>query len=218
MGEVKMETKLIDQIFDKLDEWRHLPAYQLERRADIFFALYLQDVLKICCKASSSIVVIPEFPVRIGTITKDSKSNQSFKIDYVAVDKVMSKIYLIELKTDNKSIRREQIEYLESARDQGISILMQGIRQISDASKEDGKYGHLHSLLHEAELSTSENVPLMKTYSMEILFILPTNEELRSDVIDFKSYAKVVRENGDVLSQRFAQSLDLWANEEAGTK
>jgi hypothetical protein len=24
-------------LFDRLDAWRHVPAYQLERRADIFF-------------------------------------------------------------------------------------------------------------------------------------------------------------------------------------
>jgi len=36
---------LIDELFDKLDEWRSLPAYQLERRADIFFAIYLKDII-----------------------------------------------------------------------------------------------------------------------------------------------------------------------------
>jgi len=35
----------IDAIFDRMDVWRHLPSYQLERRADLFFALYLPEVL-----------------------------------------------------------------------------------------------------------------------------------------------------------------------------
>ena len=33
------------QLFDRLDEWRDFPNYQLERRADIFFSLYLVEAL-----------------------------------------------------------------------------------------------------------------------------------------------------------------------------
>jgi len=36
MGSTPLQT-----IFRHLDCWRHLPAYQLERRADIFFSAYL---------------------------------------------------------------------------------------------------------------------------------------------------------------------------------
>ena len=42
---IDMDDPRIDRIFDLLDGWRHLPAYQLERRADIFFGLFLPDVL-----------------------------------------------------------------------------------------------------------------------------------------------------------------------------
>lgn len=37
--------KQIDTLFDRMDAWRHFPNYQLERRADIFFALYLPEGL-----------------------------------------------------------------------------------------------------------------------------------------------------------------------------
>lgn len=43
LSEEKM--KYINDLFDNLDTWRHLPAYQLERCADIFFSLYLPDLL-----------------------------------------------------------------------------------------------------------------------------------------------------------------------------
>jgi hypothetical protein len=33
-------------LFDRLDAWRHCPAYQLERRADILFSLYLREVVE----------------------------------------------------------------------------------------------------------------------------------------------------------------------------
>jgi len=38
--------KQIDTLFNRMDAWRHFPNYQLERRADIFFALYLPEVLE----------------------------------------------------------------------------------------------------------------------------------------------------------------------------
>ena len=37
--------QIISKIFDTLDDWRQLPAYQLERRADIFFGIYLEEIL-----------------------------------------------------------------------------------------------------------------------------------------------------------------------------
>ena len=40
------ECPTIERVFKLLDNWRHLPDYQLERRADIFFALFLPEVLK----------------------------------------------------------------------------------------------------------------------------------------------------------------------------
>lgn len=66
-----MKTEeIIDKLFKHLDNWRHLPAYQLERRADIFFGIYLQEILKK--KFNEDIdFIVPEFPVRLGNVYKD---------------------------------------------------------------------------------------------------------------------------------------------------
>jgi hypothetical protein len=37
---------ITDRLFDLLDDWRRLPAYQLERRADIFFALHMEEIIR----------------------------------------------------------------------------------------------------------------------------------------------------------------------------
>jgi hypothetical protein len=47
----------ITDLFDRLDAWRHFPNYQLERRADIFFALYLPEVLE----STLGIAITPRF-------------------------------------------------------------------------------------------------------------------------------------------------------------
>jgi hypothetical protein len=75
----------IEQLFDLLDHWRHLPAYQLERRADILFALYLPEFLSERLGIPIRAEMIPEFPVRLGTIYPETvDNNSSCKIDYLA--------------------------------------------------------------------------------------------------------------------------------------
>ena len=63
--------------------YRQEAIHELERRADIFFACYLPDILK---NGNQSIqkTIIPEFPMRKGTLGIKPE-NQSFKIDYLAV-------------------------------------------------------------------------------------------------------------------------------------
>jgi len=74
---------MINKLFDLLDDWRHLPAYQLERRADFFFAIHLETILKKLYGLTTDLI-IPEFPVRIGEIPeKRSNLNRSFKIDWL---------------------------------------------------------------------------------------------------------------------------------------
>jgi hypothetical protein len=54
----------IENVFDRLDAWRHLPAYQLERRADIFFSRYLIGVLSEITGDDLEEEIIPEFPIK----------------------------------------------------------------------------------------------------------------------------------------------------------
>ena len=63
-------------LFDLLDQWRHFPAYQLERRADIFFALYLPGIVEHVLGVPVDPRVIPEFPIR------KEYSRRSTKADY----------------------------------------------------------------------------------------------------------------------------------------
>lgn len=97
----------INELFDNMDKWRHFPSYQLERRADIFFSLYLSSLLenRLGVEIDS---IIPEFPIRIGTIDPKTETNQSFKVDYLAKVKKENRIIFVELKTDARSRRTKQ--------------------------------------------------------------------------------------------------------------
>ena len=70
--------KQIDTLFSRMDAWRHFPNYQLERRADIFFALYLPEVLEAKLRFAVGPELAPEFPVRIGTIYPNIPIDKSY--------------------------------------------------------------------------------------------------------------------------------------------
>lgn len=93
-------------IFDLLDKWRHFPSYQLERRADIFFAAFLPDLIDDKYKSIPR-TIIPEFPIRIGTIRPEIPINKSYKADYFILTEDPKYCVLIELKTDDTSRRDE---------------------------------------------------------------------------------------------------------------
>jgi len=58
---------MINVLFGKLDEWRKLPSYQLERRAYIFFAKHLPIIFKH--EFNKKVIdIIPELPNGICTI------------------------------------------------------------------------------------------------------------------------------------------------------
>ena len=55
-------------VFANLDRWRHFPAYQLERRADIFFSVYLPEALAKVTGVEIDPRMIPEFPLKLDLI------------------------------------------------------------------------------------------------------------------------------------------------------
>ena len=128
-----------------LSQWRHLPAYQLERRVDIFFALLLpkiiQKQLSLKCEHKD---IIPEFPLRKGLICR-SESNASYKVDFAVFcqGKRVKKLVLVELKTDISSFDKEQIEHMNEAKEIGTKAVLKGVLDCAARSKERRKYAYL---------------------------------------------------------------------------
>jgi hypothetical protein len=213
MMEVLSSKVLIDRLFDLLDDWRNLPAYQLERRADIFFAIYMDLIIK--SKYGHEIdFIVPEFPVRVGDISpKLPDLNRSFKIDFVAVCENENKVYFIELKTDTTSRRDKQDWYLEQARKINIRRLMEGVIKIYGATIQKTKYNNLISLLSKIGWlvkDTGDCTNTSKDYEIEVVFIQPINEGNNTEVISFKDVASYLSKLEDDLSIRFRKSLQTW--------
>lgn len=152
----------IDNVLDKLEEWRHFPGYRFEPRVDVLFGLVLRSIIKEEFKKSlqlkeDDLEVIPEFPLRFENVldrteSKDSGrsiKNLSVKVDFAVISPHPSKkqIFLVELKTDNNSIKGKQLCYMEQAKSKaGTEQLLQGVIELAIATKEQHhkfKYAHL---------------------------------------------------------------------------
>ncbi len=212
---------LIDKLFSHMDDWRNLPAYQLERRADIFFSIYLEEIIK--SKYGQTIKpVIPEFPVRAGDVVENHKRpDLSFKIDYVAVSEDDKYVFLIELKTDQSSRRSEQDDYLNKAQKNNVRKLIDGIIKIYKAtdSKYIKKYDYLISKLSQLGWIKKENLQLINTakdYKIIIVFIQPRNDDNSPDTISFNDICSILKGQDD-LTKRFAKSLGNWVKNPSDT-
>ena len=229
--------KQIDTLFDRMDAWRHLPNYQLERRADLFFSLYLPEVLEAKLGFPISDQIVPEFPVRIGTIYPHISIDKSYKIDYVALSADADKAILVELKTEGMSRRDNQDKYLLASREAGFPALLGGVLDIFRATNSTRKYfallEHLESmgllripmemkeimsrttLQGATEASRTIQIVTRATESI-IVYVQPSGQG--DDIISFEDFRAVVQKHDDPVSQRFARSLSEWASIQAGEK
>ena len=232
---IDMDDPRIDRIFDLLDRWRHLPAYQLERRADIFFGLFLPDVLDHHLLPRDLAVnprLIPEFPLG-QTATK-----RSDKADYLALSKDGRHAFLIELKTDIGSLRDSQNRYLATAVERGMTKLLHDVKSMAKARNLRARRKYFHLLQAIADLSLMElpaeleekiygdahgvyecidDINISHTVcQLEVIYVLPKAEDGK-DCIDFATFAGVVEKRGE-LGRRFAKSLLEWARNKAGSK
>jgi hypothetical protein len=225
----------IETLFNTMDAWRHLPNYQLERRADIFFSLFINQALESKVNDQIKTDLVPEFPVHIRTIYPNKDTDKSFKIDYVAFSKDGKKAYFIELKTDNSSRREDQDDYLIAAQKSGIPDLVKGIVQIFRATTAKKKYLQLLLLLESLEqikiptemhqkfkgkkiqgvaklIDQIEVTSLVE--SVEIIYLQPNSEG--NNILNFEEFAAIVETDGSPLAHRFARSLREWGTIKAG--
>lgn len=220
----------INVIFGRLDAWRHLPAYQLERRADIFFAIYLRQVVTAFTGVPLSDTIIPELPIKRDLIWPDTPGNKSVKLDYCLFAADGSRVFFVELKTDGGSRRASQDEYLTTATEVGFRNVVTGIRDIVLASTAHQKYHHLVSLLAgqgflevpadlpeflypEPKRGLKERLQRLTVTDrdppIEVIYVQPTVTG-NDRCIDFTEFAKHVETHQDAFSQAFAEHLRRW--------
>ncbi|MDD5456761.1 MAG: hypothetical protein PHV30_06990 [Candidatus Margulisbacteria bacterium] len=215
----------IEELFKMLDDWRKLPAYQLERRADIFFALYLKEILGESQGTSNDLIIIPEFPLI-------SKGNHTNKVDYFVWDRIKNKTYLIELKTDKKSVNKKQINYLMMASKKSPIDLLMAIEKVAISKNADAKYKGLFKYLKKHQVLDYEgdlpgkwkshwktlinnykrNFTIINVNHNQVIYILPKEDhKIPKEMIqiDFLKIEKYIS-NKDEIANLFCKSLRDW--------
>ena len=190
-----MSDPKIVEVFDLLDNWRHLPSYQMERRADIFFALFLPAVLKEHCNRDFKSTLIPEFPLRRGTLDPQVPANiknRSVKADYAAFTTDCQEVYLVELKTDLSSLNEDQIEYLETAKGIEVKNLLDGIICMSKKSDDHQKYVHLLHQLCDLGLIQVQDEVYEKAFPKVESGISDALDKVTNKVQPIENKAKIV--------------------------
>ncbi len=226
----------VADVFNLMDCWRHLPDYQLERRADIFFAIYMKEIIEAATDALIDPVIVPEFPLRRGLIRPaEPAPNMSVKVDYALFAADRSRVFFVELKTAQRSRCAEQDRNLNRARELGFRKLVQGIVEIAQNSD---RYGSYHHLLHMLEglgfLSLPAGIESL-VYGqsrrglaarlqdvqvaagdppIDVFYVQPRSEG-DERCIGFDAVARIVEQHDDELSRTFAACLRRWDKDAA---
>ena len=222
-------------LFDLLDRWRHLPSYRLEPRADAVFGLFLARALDRHLAPRSIAIdprIVPEFPLG------HDDTNRSDKADYFAVSRDRRHAFLVELKTDMRSLRDTQEDYLNRAVRRGLATVLRDIRSMAKVKdlQTRRKYFHLMNTIAELDLmvlpaelqdkiygfshGVRDCIDLIEIPSalpdIEVIHVLPKNVEGK-DCVDFESFAAAVEDHGEI-GTRFAASLRSWSAIAAGDR
>lgn len=222
--------KPIKTVFLNLNRWRHLPAYQLERRADIFFSVYLPTVLEEFTGKKLAPTIIPEFPIKRDLISLKTKNNLSVKVDYVLFAEDLHTTFFIELKTDTASRKEAQDEYLAKAKEIGFTRILAGLCEILQSTNAYQKYYHLLHMLKELGfLEIPEDIEqyiypkpkqgLRRRFReitinpvdtrIEVVYVQPT-DSCTVNCISFKYFADTIENFRDPLSVLFREHLKRW--------
>ena len=218
-----MEDK-IEKIFKLLKKWNKYPKYQLERRLDIFFTIYLPEILKEKGIYFELKDIFPEFPLK-------KENNQSTNADYAIFENKddEANLYLVELKTEMNSISLKQTDYYKKAQEKNLIDILGEIIEIKKHSKQWRKYEKLLKDIKERyniikpnskveekkrEWIVNDNSPKILN-NIKVIYIVPNNEkdELLKEknnfeVIYFDDIIKIIENKyNDRLSKMFCSIL-----------
>jgi len=222
------------EVFTYLDKYMALPKYQLERRADIFFALYLEKVLSTILKDECKIV-LPEFPLRC-LKSKEKKSwkeitkidelipiagDSSTNIDYLIAGKKC--LYFIELKTEKNSFDPKQYwsyQFYSDRKNASWRSLMSFLLKLSEASKKSDKYKEAIKQIQNADLQiineTKENSADIN--DVRVIYIAPEGilEKSKGRLKRFKDSEE--REGNLITLDQFAKTIKELGNNDDFSK
>lgn len=205
-----------------LEDWKKLPAYKLETRIDSMVGFALPHILESSLDLHSDLI-IPELPIRLGTIHRKYANkpfaDRSYKVDFYVRTKCGQNLF-IEFKSDSGSRRVKQDDYLILSRKAKMKAILQGIIKISEVTSYKVKYAYLLNKLLKANLIENQKDKykvIIGAEPIRIIYIQPKKLEGDTDkeLILFPQIAEVIREGfpESWFMNRLASSLNNWKND-----
>lgn len=200
---------------ERLNAWKNLPSYKAEPRVDWLIALAIPSLIlnekefQSGCK-----LLLPEFPLRKGTICDNEEikfRNMSYKVDFYCLLGNGKHLFL-EIKTDMKSVNDDQLKYLKAARNKGMYNIVQGLREIYEASHSYKKYENLKKELINAgvidkDFKIREGIE-DQTY---IAYIQPKGKHTDEyKVFNFNNVCDILDSSKDRFVREFSSIIREW--------
>ncbi|MDF1572246.1 MAG: hypothetical protein P1P82_11590 [Bacteroidales bacterium] len=208
-----------NKYFEMVIDWKKLPAYRTEPRIDSLIGYYLKEILSNKLEDSIS-GIIPEFPLRLGTVNPEINdknfADRSYKVDFLAVG-TGGRNYLVEFKTDGKSLRPGQDKYLIQGEKAGTEKIIQGVLRISGVSSYKVKYKHMLDKMQKYQLLDENKQYSGLNPSMKRIYVIPYNKSNSPDVIDFRDIVEWFeqRTGKDSFELALMRALQIWYDEES---
>ena len=177
---------------------------------DVLFGMTLPRVIRSKFKTDGELHVIPEFPIKTGT------DQRTFNVDFAVLTPGGDRVFLVELKTDSRSIKPKQLCRM---RDKGLrpfGELVKDICDVAKASDQGSKYNRLITELRRAGVDVGPGAE--NGGKPELVLVYPSHADVRSDMkylecfsrIDFEEYASTITPS---LEETFAHYLRKWQSE-----
>lgn len=222
---------MLDDVFERLDEWRHFPKYELERRVDIFFSFYIKKIIELKTNNKNLVdIIIPEFPVMKMLLIEDYKKLDSINIDFFISDSFQKNVFFVELKTDVKSRRSKQDKNMNKIKEINFNKIIEGIIIRSKKEPKDKekyifllkKLGELGYILNynkliskitrgEMLLGTGEFINYEVNPNIHMIYIQPTTDSNSENVIDYEFIINnLIGKEDDSFLNLFKMYLARW--------
>lgn len=199
------------ETLDQLNDWKNLPAYRAEPRVDFIVAGALPEIIKNKFNCNIKLI-IPELPIRIGTIYDKILSDKSYKVDFYILLEGDKHVF-IEFKTDSGSRRGKQDEYLLASKNVGMKAILDGILKIYSVTTYKSKYKYLINKLESAKLITNSGTnynPSNSQDDIDIFYIQP--KAIKANEIGFEEVSNIISKSEDPIYRKFSEILLKWSN------
>jgi hypothetical protein len=204
--------------FEMMKDWKKLPAYRAEPRIDSLVGYYLPSFAGTFLR-DEIIGIIPELPIRLATVKPEHEgtnfADRSYKVDFYLLG-ASGKNYFVEFKTDTRSLRDKQNQYLDEVKTKGMRLIVEGIFRIVE--KDEGspyveKYKHLLSKLSRLGIIDEKGKYSGEHDEVEIVFVQPSNKDGDEKCIDFEWIAAWLRRKypGSEFETHLGNALKDWA-------